>query len=66
MLAAAINRFLEKLPETDCQVFVRRYWYFQPVAEIAAACGFTDSKVKSMLYRTRKKLYAALQKEALI
>lgn len=66
MLAEAINRFLDRLPETDCQVFVRRYWYFQPVAEIADACGCSESKVKSMLYRTRKKLYTALEKEALI
>ena len=66
MLAEAINRFLDRIPETECQVFVRRYWYFQPVAQIAAACGCTESKVKSMLYRTRKKLYAALEKEALL
>ena len=66
MLAEAINRFLDRLPETECQAFVRRYWYFQPVAQIAAACGCSESKVKSMLYRTRKKLYAALEKEALV
>lgn len=66
MLAEAINRFLDRLPETDRQIFVRRYWYFQSVAEIAGALYCTESKVKSMLYRTRKKLYAALEKEALL
>jgi RNA polymerase sigma-70 factor (ECF subfamily) len=33
------------------------------VAEIAARFGFSQSKVKSMLYRTREKLRARLQKE---
>ena len=66
MLAEAINRFLDGLPETDCQIFVRRYWYFQSLTDIADACGCSESKVKSMLYRTRKKLYTALEKEALL
>ncbi|MBR3446528.1 MAG: sigma-70 family RNA polymerase sigma factor [Oscillospiraceae bacterium] len=66
MLADAINRFLDKLPETDRQVFVRRYWYFQSVAEIAEALSCSESKVKSMLYRTRNKLHTALEKEALL
>ena len=66
MLADAINRFLDRLPETDRQVFVRRYWYFQSVAEIAEALSCSESKVKSMLYRTRQKLHTALEKEALL
>ncbi len=66
MLADAINRFLDRLPETDRQVFVRRYWYFQSVAEIAVVCRCSESKVKSMLYRTRKKLHKALEQEALL
>jgi RNA polymerase sigma-70 factor (ECF subfamily) len=66
MLAEAINRFLDRLPETDRQVFVRRYWYFQSVAEIAEVCRCSESKIKSMLYRTRKKLHKALEQEALL
>ena len=66
MLTEAINAFLQKIPETECSIFVRRYWYFQSVSEIAAVYGFSESKVKSMLYRIRKKLYAELKKENLL
>lgn len=62
-LADSIDRFLDGLAETERNVFVRRYWYMQSVSEIAKYHGFSESKVKSMLFRIRKKLYARLQKE---
>ena len=65
-LTAAINTFLQRIPDTERNIFVRRYWYFQSVAEISAAHGFSASKVKSMLFRIRKKLYAELKKENLL
>lgn len=65
-LADAINSFLGSIPETERNVFVRRYWYMQPVSEIAAAHGFSESKVKSMLFRIRKKLHTKLEKEGFL
>ena len=65
-LTASINLFLGKLSDTERNVFVRRYYYMQPVAEIAEAHGFSGSKVKSMLLRIRKKLYTYLKKEDLL
>jgi len=62
-LAALINRFLGSLGETERLVFLRRYWYLEPIAHIAAQLGFSKSKVTSMLRRTREKLRAALEKE---
>lgn len=62
-LADAINAFLETISETERNVFVRRYWYMQSISEIAAYHGFSESKVKSMLLRIRKKLYARLKEE---
>lgn len=62
-LADAIGAFLDSIPETQRNVFVRRYWYMQSIAEIAGAHGFSESKVKSMLLRIRKKLYARLKEE---
>lgn len=64
-LAALLNRFVRELPETDRRVFVLRYWYLKPVADIAEELGFTQSKVKSMLYRARNKLRAILKKEGI-
>ena len=62
-LTRILNQFVQNLPITEQQVFLRRYWYLESIADIAAAFGFSQSKVKSMLLRTRKKLYAHLQKE---
>lgn len=65
-LARFFNRFLTELPETERQVFLCRYWYLDSVATIAGYFGFTESKVTSMLHRTRKKLRMALEKEGLL
>lgn len=64
-LLNAVNRFLEKLPEGERKVFLCRYWYLDPVEDIAARFGFTRSKTASMLRRTREKLTAYLTKEGL-
>lgn len=65
-LTLAFNRFLESLPETERRVFLCRYWYLDPISDIANYYGFSDSKVTSMLHRTRKKLRAVLEKEGLL
>jgi len=45
---------------------LRRYWYFDSISAIARQFRFTESKVKSMLFRTRKKLAQMLEKEGFI
>ena len=64
-LTRLINVFLKTLPETEQRVFVRRYWYLCPVKTIARDFGFSESKVKSMLSRTRSKLKYHLEKEGI-
>lgn len=65
-LSQAINRFLESLPETERDVFVSRYWFLASVKEIGVSFNFTESKIKSMLFRTREKLRNHLLKEGFI
>ena len=65
-MALVFNRFLESLPETERRIFLCRYWYLDSVSDIANYYGFSNSKVTSMLHRTRKKLRAVLQKEELL
>ncbi len=62
-LARIINEFTVSLPETQRRIFLCRYWYFDPVADIAARFGFSEAKVTSMLYRLRKKLLKVLTEE---
>ena len=64
-ILASLNRFLGTLNDTERNVFVCRYWYLDSTEEIAAKSGFSVSKVKSMLYRIRKRLNAHLEKESL-
>lgn len=64
--AAAFNRFLGTLPKTERDVFLRRYWFVDPIADIAASFGFTQSKVASMLLRTRKKLRRYFEQEDIL
>ncbi len=62
-LTEALDRFLDGLPDTERRVFLRRYWFLDPIAAICRRYGFSQSKVKSMLARTRAKLLAHLKKE---
>lgn len=59
-LTKGINAFLASLPETERRVFLRRYWYMDSVEALRERFGFSESKVKTMLYRTREKLRAYL------
>ena len=65
-LAESINLFLEALPKTERDIFLRRYWLLDPIADIAHSYGFTQSKVTSMLHRTRGKLRKQLGKEGYV
>ena len=65
-LERMVDRFLHTLPERDCSVFLRRYWYGEGLAEIAASLGCGQGKVKSALFRIRKALRAYLEKEGVL
>ena len=64
-LTRMLNEFLRNLPKQERQVFVCRYWYLDSIADIAKQFGFSQSKVKSMLARTRMKLRNTLSKEGI-
>jgi RNA polymerase sigma-70 factor (ECF subfamily) len=62
-LKKKLNDFLLALPQTERVVFMRRYWYMDSISAIAARFACSESRIKSMLYRTRNKLRAMLEKE---
>ena len=62
-LAALLDRFLDTLDRTSRIIFLRRYWYADPVEDIAAALGMTRNAVSVRLHRTRKKLKDTLIQE---
>ena len=63
LLTEAVNRFLRSLPEDARNTFIGRYYFFDSVKNVARYCGMSESKCKSLLYRTRQSLKAYLQKE---
>jgi RNA polymerase sigma-70 factor (ECF subfamily) len=65
-LAAAINRFLSTLDYDDRYIFVRRYWFADPVKEIAAAMKTKENRVSVRLFRLREKLRNTLVKEGFL
>ena len=64
-LEQAVGRFVAALPEAEKAVFILRYWHLIPIAEIAERLHFSQSKTKSMLFRTRNKPKNYLKEEGL-
>lgn len=47
---------MSRLGDMDRQLFYRKYYYFQPAAQIAAELGLTVRGVEGRLHRLRKRL----------
>lgn len=62
-VAELISNFLKKEKQESRVVFIRRYWYSESIDDIAARFHMSESKVKSMLFRVRKRLKEFLNKE---
>ena len=65
-LRSAINGFLAALNPSDRFLFLRRYWYSDPVKDIAEMAHSTTNSVTVRLFRIRKKLKLYLEKEGLL
>lgn len=63
LLADAIGIFLRLQSEEERNLFIGRYYFLDPLKEVAAYCGMTEARAKMLLYRTRLKLKDYLQKE---
>ena len=64
-LNGALRRLVEALSKDERDIFLCRYWYMASIKEIAEKTGFSESKVKTMLHRTRNKLHRQLMEEGL-
>ena len=59
----SIQRFLNTLTPVERGLFVCRYWYLDSSKEIAEKSGFSQGKVRSMLYKIRIRLERHLEEE---
>ena len=62
-LTDLINGFLASMSAEKRKIFMKRYWYFCSVREIAAELSVSESKVKMSLLRSRDELKQLLEKE---
>lgn len=58
-----INKFLAQTQKEDRDIFVLRYWFVLPIKDISIELNMSESKIKSVLFRTRKKLNKYLKEE---
>lgn len=65
MVEELINKFLWKQDKEKRDVFILRYWYFESMESICNHTGFSQGKVKSMLFNLRGKLRAYLESEGI-
>ena len=64
--ADVINRFLVSMPVEKRNIFLRRYWYLDSIADISKRFGCSESRVKTTLFRSRNQLRIHLEKEGYI
>lgn len=63
LLANAINDFLHTLPKDARNLFIGRYYFLDSLRDAAKYCGMSESRAKSLLFRTRCNLKIYLEKE---
>ena len=63
VLSDSILSFINGLERSDKLIFLKRYWYFMPVKQIAKDMRLGESKVKMTLLRLRAKLKQRLEEE---
>ena len=66
LVTEAINDCLQSMNQTARVTFVLRYFHGESIRSICEHCDMSESKVKSILFRTRKKLKKHLEKEGVV
>ena len=64
-LGKLISKFLWSEKELDRNVFLRKYWFFDSISDIAERYSMNENSVKSMLFRSRNRLKNFLKKEGI-
>jgi len=66
LVTAAINDCLNSMDQHARVAFVLRYFHGESIASICSRFNISESKAKSLLFRSRKKLKAHLEKEGVL
>ena len=64
-ISIAVDRWLRTLDEEDRRLFLRRYWYGDALNRLAETSGEDPAKLAQRMFRLRKKLKRALEKDGI-
>lgn len=64
-IASVISTWLRTLPKRDRIIFIQRYWYAEPLKNIASRIGISEGKLAQKMYRLRLSLKTELNKEGI-
>lgn len=62
-LRQCVTAFLRAQPREKRRLFIMRYWYMYSTMEISRKTGLKEERIRTELYRLRKKLRTHLEKE---
>lgn len=60
-----LNVFLERQKPDVRRIFVMRYFFCESIEEISKKTGYSEGKLKSLLFRARNKLKSYLESEGI-
>ena len=66
VLSEIISDWLCTLTQDDRVLFLRRYWFGDPVNTLANECGTTPNRLAGRMFRLRQGLKKALEKEGVL
>ena len=55
-LASMLVLFLRGIKKNEADIFIQRYYFFEPVSDISLSFGKSENHIRSILSRTRRKL----------
>lgn len=64
-IGASISAFLRTQKELERRIFVRRYFFCDAIADLAAQLDMSESRVKSLLFRMRARLRKHLEADGI-
>jgi len=64
-ITRAIERFLHRQTPQKRRIFLRRYWFMDPLRTIADEMNLSENQIASILFRMRRALRQFLEKEGI-
>lgn len=65
-LSVLIEQFLDSLSKPDRVMFMKRYWFTEPISEIAKEFGMSENHVSVKMLRIRNKMKKFLEREGVV